>query len=219
MMAPGRFCVTFKGAWKMEAAKHSGLLVRGFPVEFRPISKYTWVNVTRLSYGVPEVEITKVLSGFGEIKKISSEVYSHIYTGVRHVLMEIRQPIPFLMRIAGHWCFFHHKGQKRLCFGCGQEGHNRSDCPSRVRPEIPAATTSSPVPRRRCQRASPPDSRGQCNKAFCLYRPISVRYFASNSIGVGKRKPIRVGRVQLTRAHSNPTAASSHEASPCAKVR
>jgi hypothetical protein len=198
MMAPGRFCVTFKGAWKMEAAKHSGLLVRGFPVEFRPISKYTWVNVTRLSYGVPEVEITKVLSGFGEIKKISSEVYSHIYTGVRHVLMEIRQ---------------------RLCFGCGQEGHNRSDCPSRVRPEIPAATTSSPVPRRRCQRASPPDSRGQCNKAFCLYRPISVRYFASNSIGVGKRKPIRVGRVQLTRAHSNPTAASSHEASPCAKVR
>jgi hypothetical protein len=134
MMAPGRFRITFKGARKMEAAEHSGLTVRGFPVTFRPISKYTWVNVTRLSYGVPDAEITKALSGFGDIKKISSEIYSHIYTGVRHVLMEIRQPIPFRMRIAGHWCFVHHKGQKRLCFGCGQEGHNRSSCPAVSRP-------------------------------------------------------------------------------------
>ena len=140
MMAPGRFRVTFKGARKMEAAEHSRLLVRGLPVTFRPISKYTWVNVTRLSYGVPDAEITNVLSGFGEIKKISSEVYSHIYTGVRHVLMEIRQPIPFRMRIVGHWCFVHHKGQKRLCFGCGQEGHNRSSCPANSRPAVVEAT-------------------------------------------------------------------------------
>ena len=80
-----------------------GLTVQGLPVEFRPVSKYTWINVTRLSYGVPDEEISKVLSGFGEIRKISSEVYSCIYTGVRHVLMEIKQPIPFRMQIAGHW--------------------------------------------------------------------------------------------------------------------
>jgi hypothetical protein len=85
-MAPGRFRVTFRTARKMEAAQHTGFTVRSFPIEFRPVSKYTWVNVTRLSYRVPDEEITKVLNGFGEIRKISSEVYSNIYTGVRHVL-------------------------------------------------------------------------------------------------------------------------------------
>ena len=103
MMAPGRCCVTFKGARKIEVAEHTSLTVQGLPVEFRPVSKYTWINVTHLSYGVPDEEISKVLSGFGEIRKISSEVYSCIYTGVRHVLMEIKQPIPFRMQIAGHW--------------------------------------------------------------------------------------------------------------------
>ena len=44
LMAPGRFRVTFKTARKMEAAEHTGLTVRGFPVEFRPIPKYTWVT-------------------------------------------------------------------------------------------------------------------------------------------------------------------------------
>ena len=95
----------------MEAAEHTGLTVRGFPIKFRPVSKYTWVNVTHLPYSVPDEEITKVVNGFSEIRKISSEVYSNIYTGVRHVLMEIKHPIPFRLRIAGHWCFIHHKGQ------------------------------------------------------------------------------------------------------------
>ena len=147
LMAPDRFRVTFKGARKMEAAEHSGLTVRGFPVTFRPVSRYTWVNVTRLSYGVPDEEISKALSGFGEIRKITSEIYSRIYTGVRHVLMDIKNPIPFRMRIAGHWCFVHHKGQKRLCFGCGQEGHNRSSCPTNSRPAVVEETQAHNEPR------------------------------------------------------------------------
>ena len=49
------------------------------------------------------MEVTKALSGFGEIRQIKSEVYSYIYIGVRHVLMEIKQPIPFCMLITGHW--------------------------------------------------------------------------------------------------------------------
>ncbi len=129
LMAPGRYRVTFKSHRKMEVAEHTGLTVRGLPVDFRPVSRYTWVNVTRLSYGVPDTEIAKVLEPYGSIRKMSSEVYSNIYTGVRHVLMDISQAIPFRLRIAGHWCFVHYKGQKRVCFACGQEGHNRRNCP------------------------------------------------------------------------------------------
>ena len=77
---------------------------------------------------------------------MSSEVYSNIYTGVRHVLMDISQAIPFCLRIAGHWCFVHYKGQKRVCFACGQEGHNRRNCPDLAPPADPPSASSAPVP-------------------------------------------------------------------------
>ena len=128
-MAPGRFRVTFKSARKMEIAKNSGLIVRGYPVEFKSVLPYKWVNITRLSYGIPEVAIQEVLSPYGKIRLVKSELYSNIYTGVRQVLMEITEDIPTRVNIAGHWCFVHYRGQKRTCFECGEEGHQRDKCP------------------------------------------------------------------------------------------
>ena len=128
-MAPGRFRVTFKSARKMEIAMNAGLIVRGYPVEFKSVSPYKWVNITRLSYGIPDVAIQEVLSPYGKIRLVKSEVYSNIYTGVRQVLMEIRKDIPTRVNIAGHWCFVHYRGQKRTCFECGEEGHQRDKCP------------------------------------------------------------------------------------------
>ncbi len=66
-MAPGCFCVTCKSARKLEAAENYGYVVRGLPVTFKSVSLYKWVNVTRLSYGVPDVEISKTLSPYGNI--------------------------------------------------------------------------------------------------------------------------------------------------------
>ena len=131
-MAPGRFRLTCKSSRKLEAAEQMGLLVCGWPVEFRPISTFKWVNITRLSYGIPEVEISRTLEPYGRIKIIKSEQYSNVYTGVRNVLMEVRHDIPARIRIAGHWCFVHYKGQKKLCFQCGKEGHMRGNCPDRA---------------------------------------------------------------------------------------
>ena len=128
-MPPGRSRVTFKSARKMEIAMNTGLIVRGFPVEFKSVSPYKWVNITRLSYGIPDVAIQELLSPYGRIRQVKSEVYSNIYTGVRHVLMEIRKGIPTRLHIAGHWCFVHYRGQKRTCFECGEEGHQRDKCP------------------------------------------------------------------------------------------
>ena len=140
LMAPGRFRVTFKSSRKMEVAENSGLHIRGLPVDFVPVSQFKWVNVTRLSYGVPDEEIHRVLEAYGVIRLIKSEVYSLIYTGVRHVLMEVRENIPSRLKIAGHWCFVHYRGQKRVCFQCGKEGHQRDRCLSNLAHDLSVRT-------------------------------------------------------------------------------
>ena len=153
LMAPGRFRVTFKSSRKMEVAENSGLLVRGLPVDFVPVSQFKWVNVTRLSYGIPDEEIRKVLEAYGAIRLIKSEVYSLIYTGVRHVLMEVRENIPSRLKIDGHWCFIHYRCQKLVCFQCGKEGHQRDKCLSnlacdsfvRTAAERPVKTRAAPA--------------------------------------------------------------------------
>ena len=142
LMAPGRFRVTFKSSRKMEVVENSGLLVRGLPVDFVPVSQFKWVNVTRLLYGIPDEEIRKVLEAYGAICLIKSEVYSLIYTGVRHVLMEVWENIPSRLKIAGHWCFVHYRGQKRVFFQCGKEGHQRDRCLSNLAPDFSLRTAA-----------------------------------------------------------------------------
>jgi hypothetical protein len=148
-MAPGRYRITCKSARKLEVAENLGLLVRGHPVVFKPISTFKWVNITRLSYGVPDEEITKAMAIYGPIKLIRSEQYSRVYTGVRNILMEVINDIPTRVRIAGHWCTVHYKGQKRPCFSCGKEGHFSSKCPDKriqqspTLPVIPAVVPAS----------------------------------------------------------------------------
>ena len=141
-MGPGRFRVTFKSACKMGIAMHAGLIVRGYPVEFKSVSPYKWVNVTRLSYGIPEVAIHETLGPYGNIRLVKSEIYSNIYTGVRQVLMEVRKDIPTRIHIAGHWCFTHYRGQKRTCFQCGEEGHQKDKCP-RLQSSVPVRPTAA----------------------------------------------------------------------------
>ncbi|CAB4031994.1 zinc finger CCHC domain-containing 3-like [Paramuricea clavata] len=147
-MAPGRYRITCKSPRKLEAAENLGLLVRGHPVSFKPISTFKWVNITRLSYGVPDEEITKAMAVYGPIKLIHNEQYSRVYTGVRNILMEVVHDIPMRVRIAGHWCTVHYKGQKRPCFSCGKEGHFSSKCPDKhvqPPPTLPVIPTVAPA--------------------------------------------------------------------------
>jgi hypothetical protein len=61
LMVPGRYCVTFKRARKLEVAGNFGFTICGFPVTFKPVSLFKWVNITRLSYGVPDEDNNKDL--------------------------------------------------------------------------------------------------------------------------------------------------------------
>lgn len=147
LISPGRARITCKSARKLTAVMNTDFFVRGYPVQFENISPFTWVNVTRLSYGVPEAEITRVLSPYGEIKLFKHEQYSNVYTGVRNVLIRITTNIPARLRIAGHWCVIRYKGQRQVCFKCHLEGHKFSDCPQasglKVTQPVPPVTESA----------------------------------------------------------------------------
>ncbi len=81
LIAPGRI-----SSRKLEIAKHFGFMVLGLPVEFVPVSTFRWVNITCLSYGVPDEDIREALRPYGRIKLIKHEQYQGVYTGVRNCL-------------------------------------------------------------------------------------------------------------------------------------
>ena len=78
-LTPGRFRVTCKSSRKLENAENFGFVVRSFPVEFKPVSSCKWVNISSLSYGVHDVEISSVLEAYGRFREIKSEQYSNVY--------------------------------------------------------------------------------------------------------------------------------------------
>ncbi len=150
LLSPGRYRVTCKSSRKLEVFESTGFLVRGTPVDFKPLSTFEWVHISRLSYGIPEA-VRQALAPYGNIRVFKLEQYSNIYTGVRQVLMEIHKDIPARLQVAGHHCVVHYKGQKRICFSCGKEGHFSSKCPSKSSlpvassTVIPAVISSTPV--------------------------------------------------------------------------
>ena len=54
-----------------------------------------------------------------------------VYMGPHSVLMELSNPIPSRLSIAGHWCNTFYLGQIPTCFSCHKSGHSFKDCPDR----------------------------------------------------------------------------------------
>ena len=142
-IAPERYRITFNNARQMNAFSHQDFSIMGLPVEFRSVSPFTWVHVSRLSYGIPDEAITSALAPFSAgIKTVSQAVHKGIYTGERNVLMKIVSNIPGRLRIAGHWCVVRYSGQRQVCFRCHKEGHVIGQCPSATSTSV--ALTSTP---------------------------------------------------------------------------
>lgn len=130
-ISPERYRLTFHHARQMLAFSNQDFFVHGKPVEFKSVSPFTWVYISRLSYGIPDEAITTALAPYsGGIKSIKSVVHENIYTGEHNVLMKITANIPARLRIAGHWCVIKYKGQKPVCFKCHREGHVIAHCPT-----------------------------------------------------------------------------------------
>ena len=130
-ISPERYRLTFNHARQMQAFSNQDFFIHGKPVEFRSVSPFTWVYISRLSYGIPDEAITKALAPYsGGIKTIKSVAHENIYTGEHNVLMKITANIPARLRIAGHWCVVKYSGQRQVCFKCHKEGHVIADCPT-----------------------------------------------------------------------------------------
>ena len=138
LLSPRKVRVTCRTPFKLEEVGHLGLTFRESPVTIRPCRSAKWVNVTRLSYGVPNEALEAVLSPYGKVLHVKMDLYKGVYDGVRHVLMEVATPIPSTLRVADHWCNVFYIGQTPTCFACRQVGHTRHVCPNRLVPPAPA---------------------------------------------------------------------------------
>ena len=138
LLSPRKVRVTCRTPRRLEELLHLGLTFRNTPVTFHPCKIVKWVNITRLSYGVPPEAITEALRPYGKVLQIKIDVYQGVYIGVRNVLMEIANPIPSTLNIAAHWCNVFYPGQTPTCFACKKAGHTRANCPGDVPPPVPA---------------------------------------------------------------------------------
>ena len=152
LLSPRKVRITCRSPRALEEVQHLGLAFRNKGVTFHPCRTAKWVNVTRLSYGVPSEALQVALSPYGKILTIKMESYQGVYVGVRNVLMEIITPIPSNIRIADHWCNIFYPGQVPTCFKCRQSGHTRAKCPQVDRLDeadvstVDAAVEAAPPP-------------------------------------------------------------------------
>lgn len=149
LLSPRKVRVTCRTPRALEEVQHLGLAFRNSAVTFHPCRTAKWVNVTRLSYGVPNEALQAALSPYGKILSTKMDSYQGVYVGVRNVLMEISTPIPSNIRIADHWCNVFYQGQIPTCFKCRKSGHTRAKCPLAVNdgaaPAVDAAAEPVPI--------------------------------------------------------------------------
>ena len=124
-----KLCLTFKDKNALEETANIGLEFRGHPITLTPLHTKTWVSVSRVQFGVPWDSVKAALAPYGHIDRARYESLNNICTGTISVLMQVTTPIPSKLTIAGRTCFIYYRGQPRTCFGCGEPGHQKRDCP------------------------------------------------------------------------------------------
>ena len=73
-------------------------------LQFNPVRTAKWVNIRRLSYGIPNKGIADALKPYGKVIQIKMDSFHGVYVGVRQVfIMELSKSIPFRLIIAANF--------------------------------------------------------------------------------------------------------------------
>ncbi|KAJ4446529.1 hypothetical protein ANN_13225 [Periplaneta americana] len=93
----------------------------------------TTVRIFNLPPEIPNIIISNTLSKYGQIHDIRSEKWNDQYplpvnNGVKAIKMDIKIPIPTLLKIGMYTASLNYPGQIQVCFRCGEPGHFKQDC-------------------------------------------------------------------------------------------
>ncbi|CAB4020357.1 Hypothetical predicted protein, partial [Paramuricea clavata] len=130
LLSARKIRMTCRTALNMEEVCHLGLTFRDVRLTFNPVRTAKWVNITPLSYAIPNEAIDDALKPYGKVIQIKMDSFHGVYVGVRQVLMELSKPIPSRLTIAAHSCNCFYVGQVQTCFSCHQTGHMTKDFPN-----------------------------------------------------------------------------------------
>ncbi|KAG0409905.1 hypothetical protein HPB47_012977 [Ixodes persulcatus] len=78
-------------------------------------------------------QLVQALAPYGKVIDVSYATYHRtatVKTGTRFIRMEMKEanPMPNVLRVAGHRATFDYRGLRRVCRRCRQEGYVRAQC-------------------------------------------------------------------------------------------
>ena len=79
LLSPRKIRVTFRSPRALEEAQNLGLAFRNQPVVLHPCRTAKWVNMTQLSYGVPDKALQDALTPFGRVLQVKMDIYKNVY--------------------------------------------------------------------------------------------------------------------------------------------
>jgi hypothetical protein len=126
--------ITLHSAQHRDTFLMRGLSIDGLSIEIRGAeSPVTFVQVHRLPCEILDMDLVDRLSEYGEVsltgvERLRDPNWTSCETGSRVVKMVVKHPIPRSLSLRGWNFVVYYRGQPVVCRACGGPGHFARDC-------------------------------------------------------------------------------------------